>query len=365
MVRVEGPLDRGTIQQSLDLGAAGVMVPTVNTVEDVARVVSACFYPSPAFPTGSRSISWPIRPQLGRDVGAFLSAANDEVVLILQCETRQCYDDLEAVLAVPGIDCCFMGPVDLSHALGLAQRLGFPACFDSPDFQECLRRVVAVCRDKGVAAGNFAMSEAKAQKQLGMGFSLLATGTDVGLMAEAAGKNAAFALGEQYAQPSNTDKALPPLPPGTPSAAAASISPERLKELRRAGLAIKDTVKIGRRGAAEGLANQVRQRWNTSEIARLYCKGKHAANMKLLEQQLEAVTGGIVVHRAGGTVFLYRGDDWQPQKQASETQQQEVAEQQQQGQGQQQVAEQQESAEEADEQAERAGPQPTLWESSE
>lgn len=87
--------------------------------------------------------------------------------------------------------------------------------------------------------------------------------------------------------------------------------------------------------------------------------------MKLLEQQLEAVTGGIVVHRAGGTVFLYRGDDWQPQKQASETQQQEVAEQQQQGQGQQQVAEQQESAEEADEQAERAGPQPTLWESSE
>jgi hypothetical protein len=74
------------------------------------------------------------------------------------------------------------------------------------------------------------------------------------------------ALGEQDAQPSNTDKALPPLPPGTASAAAASISPERLKELRRAGLAIKDTVKIGRRGAAEGLANQVRQRWNTSEV---------------------------------------------------------------------------------------------------
>jgi hypothetical protein len=74
--------------------------------------------------------------------------------------------------------------------------------------------------------------------------------------------------------------------------------------------------------------------------------------MKLLEQQLEAATGGIVVHRAGGTVFLYRGDDWQPQKQATETQQQEVAE-------------QQEEAEEADEQAERAGPQPTLWESSE
>ncbi len=52
--------------------------------------------------------------------------------------------------------------------------------------------MAAVCQDKGVAAGNFAMSEETAQEQLGMGFSLLATGTDVGLMAEAAGKNAAF-----------------------------------------------------------------------------------------------------------------------------------------------------------------------------
>ncbi len=41
----------------------------------------------------------------------------------------------QAILSVPGVDCCFMGPVDLSHALGLAQRLGFPACFDSSDFQ--------------------------------------------------------------------------------------------------------------------------------------------------------------------------------------------------------------------------------------
>jgi 2-keto-3-deoxy-L-rhamnonate aldolase RhmA len=42
---------------------------------------------------------------------------------------------LQAVLSVPGVDCCFMGPVDLTHALGLAQTLGFPACFDSPQFK--------------------------------------------------------------------------------------------------------------------------------------------------------------------------------------------------------------------------------------
>lgn len=47
------------------------------------------------------------------------------------------------------------------------------------------------------------------------------------------------------------------------------------------------------------------------QVARLHCHGKHAANMKLLVQQLEEATGGIVVHRAGGTVLLYRGDSWQ------------------------------------------------------
>lgn len=295
--------------------------------------MSACFYPSPAFPTGNRSISWPIRwaamvrggvggglrlprvlsrppasaaartgaavatrgasrqppsqtqqrdpaahagpahagllvarPQLGRGVPEYLAAANDEVVLIIQVETRQCYEDLEArpparswrrrlpaargaarharvqplpvrrspevpwcvqalqaVLSVPGVTCCFMGPVDLSHALGLAQRLGFPACFDSPDFQasdgalggraahlqgsalgvphhppspllqDCLQRVSGVCRDKGVTPGNFALSEAKAREMLAQGFTLLATGTDVGLMGEAAARNAALA----------------------------------------------------------------------------------------------------------------------------------------------------------------------------
>jgi hypothetical protein len=61
LVRVEGPHDRGGIQQALDLGAAGIMVPTVNTVADVEKAVSAMYYPSAERPTGNRSISWPIR----------------------------------------------------------------------------------------------------------------------------------------------------------------------------------------------------------------------------------------------------------------------------------------------------------------
>jgi 4-hydroxy-2-oxoheptanedioate aldolase len=61
LVRVEGPHDRGGIQQSLDLGAAGVMIPTVNSRADVQAAAAACYYPSEAYPDASRSIAFPIR----------------------------------------------------------------------------------------------------------------------------------------------------------------------------------------------------------------------------------------------------------------------------------------------------------------
>lgn len=58
------------------------------------------------------------------------------------------------------------------------------------------------------------------------------------------------------------------------------------------------------------------------QVARVYCQGKFAANMKLLEQQVEKVTGGIIVHRSGGTMLVYRGDDWQPPRRPQQRKQQ-------------------------------------------
>ena len=87
------PLGHAGIQQALDLGAFGVMVPTVKTVADARAAVDAAFFP----PLGSRSIAFPIRPQLGREVAEFIAAANSEVLLILQVETAQCLENLEEV----------------------------------------------------------------------------------------------------------------------------------------------------------------------------------------------------------------------------------------------------------------------------
>ena len=93
LVRVAGPEDRAGIQQALDLGAFGVMVPTVKTVEDAKAVVDSAFFP----PLGHRSIAFPIKPQLTRDVSEFISAANDEVLIILQVETVECLGSLNEV----------------------------------------------------------------------------------------------------------------------------------------------------------------------------------------------------------------------------------------------------------------------------
>ncbi|KAL6771450.1 hypothetical protein ACKKBG_A26440 [Auxenochlorella protothecoides x Auxenochlorella symbiontica] len=87
--------------------------------------------------------------------------------------------------------------------------------------------------------------------------------------------------------------------------------PRTRHSLAQAGLAMRDCIKIGRLGAGAGTTNQIRLRWRTSEVVRLRCAGKPAADMKSLAQALETATGGQVVYRSGGTIILHRGQHWQ------------------------------------------------------
>jgi 2-keto-3-deoxy-L-rhamnonate aldolase RhmA len=84
------------IQQALDLGAYGVMISTVRTPEDAQKAIQASFFP----PLGSRSIAFPITPQVGRPVAEFLKSANDETLLILQIKTKESMDHLEEIMNI-------------------------------------------------------------------------------------------------------------------------------------------------------------------------------------------------------------------------------------------------------------------------
>ncbi len=108
--------DPATIMKALDLGAYGIIVPLVNTAEEAAMAVAACRYP----PVGMRS-SGPVRAMHygGAD---YVANANDEIVLMAMIETKEGLENLDAICATPGLDAVYIGPADLSFALGLPPR---------------------------------------------------------------------------------------------------------------------------------------------------------------------------------------------------------------------------------------------------
>src|SRR5438093_109213 len=108
--------DPPTIMKALDLGAYAIIVPLINTAEDAAKAVAACRYP----PVGMRS-SGPVRAVHygGAD---YLAKANDEIVVMAMIETKEGLANLDKICATPGLDAVYIGPSDLSFALGLAPR---------------------------------------------------------------------------------------------------------------------------------------------------------------------------------------------------------------------------------------------------
>jgi 4-hydroxy-2-oxoheptanedioate aldolase len=105
--------DPATIMKALDLGAYGILVPLINTAEDAAKAVAACRYP----PVGMRS-SGPVRAVHygGAD---YVAKANDEIVVMGMVETTEGLANLDQICATPGLDAVYIGPADLSFALGL------------------------------------------------------------------------------------------------------------------------------------------------------------------------------------------------------------------------------------------------------
>ena len=120
MVRVAGWDDRAGIQQSLDLGANGVLIPYINTAEELTAAVSCCRYPLPSgAECGTRSVYFPQRSTNQAGLLGYAGAHNDNVIVAMQVETKACIDNMEAIAAVKGVDIMFLGQNDLCMSMGL------------------------------------------------------------------------------------------------------------------------------------------------------------------------------------------------------------------------------------------------------
>ena len=165
-----------TLKRALDTGAAGVVVPMVNTAQQARAVVSFCKYP----PLGSRGVGIVRAQGYGLGFQDYVAHANESTAIIVQIEHISAVENIEAIVAVPGVDAAFVGPYDLSGSMG---RLGE---VDHIDVLAAIEGVRLACERAGMPLGIYVGSAAAAKPYLEKGFTLIAVGIDALLLGQAA-----------------------------------------------------------------------------------------------------------------------------------------------------------------------------------
>lgn len=165
------------IMRALDSGAAGVLVPMVDSAEDARRAVAACRFP----PAGARS--WgPMWGDVRADGALSPQQQDDDVLCLVMVETRAGVAAVEQIAAVPGVDGVYIGPNDLALGCGL----GRTTYRDSTEVDALLQRVVDACRAAGVVAGLHCSDTDMAVHWAGRGVRMLTPATDTTLLRGAA-----------------------------------------------------------------------------------------------------------------------------------------------------------------------------------
>lgn len=181
LVRVAGP-DDDDIGRLLDCGAAGIVVPDVETAEQAAEAVSRCRFP----PVGWRSVvsGWPSfgpEPPAGLSPAEAMTAADEATVVACMIESRAGLANLDEIAAVDGVDVLHVGCNDL------AADMGIPGAYTDPQMAEAIASVVETCRRRGRFAGlGGDRDPARQASWVKAGVRFLTTGSDAGYLAEAA-----------------------------------------------------------------------------------------------------------------------------------------------------------------------------------
>lgn len=180
LVRVKDG-NRNSILKMLDVGAKGLIIPFLNSVEEMKAVVSYGKY----FPLGERGVAF------GRGAGygyadhvqgsleEYFEICNRETLLIPQCERVGCLEHIEEITALEGIDGIFIGPFDLSASMGI------PGQFERPEFKAAIARVLKACQDNGKFSFVYCADGEVAKTRLKEGFDSATIACDFTIYTEA------------------------------------------------------------------------------------------------------------------------------------------------------------------------------------
>ena len=195
VVRVPS-IDPAVFKRVLDLGAHGVMIPQVHSVEDAIRCVSFARIP----PLGIRGAAQTTRASCyGMHYEQYLKEANHSTILTAQIESRAGVASADAIAALDGIDALFIGPTDLGVDLGV------PSDALTGDFRNAVVTVAEAARRNGKAAGVLVRNVEQARQYFELGFSFIALGSDRGSIG--GGMRASAAALNALAQPARLREA--------------------------------------------------------------------------------------------------------------------------------------------------------------
>src|SRR6266581_3691378 len=168
--------DMVTIKRVLDIGAQSLLVPYVSSAQEAAAAVSYTRYP----PGGVRGVAGTTRATRFGRIKDYARRAHEEICLLVQVETEQALQSIEAICAVDGVDGVFIGPADLHASLGHTGEIANPKV--KPLIDDAIRRI----RKFGKAPGILTPNEADARHWLECGALFVAVGADVGILARGA-----------------------------------------------------------------------------------------------------------------------------------------------------------------------------------
>ena len=166
------------IKKMLDLGAAGIIAPQVNTAQQAADVVAWSLYA----PEGRRGVGLARAHGYGLNFQEYVESANQEITVIVQAEHIEAVENIEQIVQVEGIDAVLLGPYDLAASLGKMGQV------DDPEVTGAIDRITAACQEAGLPLGIFGVSADAIRPYIEKGYNLVVAGTDAIFLASAGGQ---------------------------------------------------------------------------------------------------------------------------------------------------------------------------------
>jgi 4-hydroxy-2-oxoheptanedioate aldolase len=175
MVRVASWNDREGIQQALDCGANGVLIPYVNTAEEAREGISCCLYPT----QGTRSVYFPQRCTNRDGLLGYVGNSNKNVVVAVQIETASSIKNIDAIVGLPGLDVAFLGPNDLCMSMGLFEKYEFPLMYTSVELNAAVKDMLTAVEKHKKTAGVFVFGTDRVVEFMNLGFNFVSIGNDL------------------------------------------------------------------------------------------------------------------------------------------------------------------------------------------